>query len=249
MTFKDWLVGNLGPESDFQYQAIHIITTIVVVLVTILFAFLGANKKISDKSKKSILISISVFQLVFEVLWRLIFLFVKKTDAINLWPMYPCNVGGILIPLFAILNLNKGKQMFYLFGFVGGILTFAMPEGIFVYDVMVFPILKSVLQHTGLLIIPVFEYASKTFKPSTRYYLWVILGCLIHLFNCEVIDRWFGFEGDYMFFRSGLPFVIPGIPQYITFSIFGATVLYLLSFLCDIKDSLLFNKSILKKHL
>ena len=52
-----------------------------------------------------------------------------------------------------------------------------------------------------------------------------------------------GFDGDYMFFRSGMPFVIKGVPQYITLSVFALIVLALLSFVCDIKDSMkLFKK-------
>ena len=68
------------------------------------------------------------------------------------------------------------------------------------------------MQHTGILLIPAFEYASGTFRPSVRTYPWLIVGCLIHSFNCEVIDRWFGLTEDYMFFRSDMPFVIPGVP-------------------------------------
>jgi hypothetical protein len=37
-----------------------------------------------------------------------------------------------------------------------------------------------------------------------------------------------------MFFRSGLPFVIPGIPQYITLSVFALLVLALISWICDL---------------
>jgi uncharacterized membrane protein YwaF len=157
--------------------------------------------------------------------------------------MYPCNLGCILIPLFALLDCKRGKQMFYLFGFVGGVLTFAMPDGIFCNDTYVFPILKSVLQHTGLLLIPIVEYVSGSFRPTLKDLGWVILGCLVHLANCEGIDRLLGFTGDYMFFRSGMPFVIPGVPQFITLSVFAVILLALLSFLCDIKGSLAFLKS------
>ena len=75
---------------------------------------------------------------------------------------------------------------------------------------------------------------------------WVIGGCLIHILNCEGIDRLLGFDGDYMFFRSGMPFVIPGVPQFITLSVFALIVLTLLSFLCDVKGSVAFLKSL--KH-
>jgi hypothetical protein len=60
---------------------------------------------------------------------------------------------------------------------------------------------------------------------------------LIHLLNCEGIDRLLGFTGDYMFLRSGLPFVIPGVPRWITMGVFGLAVLALLSFVCDVSDS------------
>lgn len=152
--------------------------------------------------------------------------------------MYPCNLGGILLPIIALVNWQTGKKMFYLFGFVGGVLTFAIADGIFSSDVLVFPIVKSILQHTGLLLIPMLEYVSGTYRPSLKHLGWVILGCLIHLINCEVIDRLLGFTGDYMFFRSGMPFVIPGVPQWITLSIFALLVLSLLSFLCDIRGSI-----------
>ena len=99
------------------------------------------------------------------------------------------------------------------------------------------------LQHTGLLLIPIVEYVGGSFRPTLKDLGWVILGCLVHLANCEGIDRLLGFTGDYMFFRSGMPFVIPGVPQFITLSVFAVILLALLSFLCDIKGSLAFLKS------
>ena len=56
-----------------------------------------------------------------------------------------------------------------------------------------------------------------------------------------------GFDGDYMFFNSGMPFVIPGVSQYITLSVFALLVLLILSFLCDIKSSINTLKKLLKK--
>ena len=137
--------------------------------------------------------------------------------------------------------------MFYLFGFVGGVLTFAISDGIFSSDVLVFPILKSILQHTGLLLIPMLELVGGTWRPTLKHMGWVVGGCLIHLINGEVIDRLLGFTGDYLFFRSGMPFVIPGVPQFITLSVFALILLALLSFLCDVKGSLAFLKSLKKQ--
>ncbi len=229
---KNWLIGNMGTPGEYQYQAIHLIATAAVAVLVLAAALYG---KMGGTQKRKLLVAISIFQLSFEVLWRLIYIFVKQDSLVSLWPMFPCNLGGILIPAIALCRWKTGKKMFYLFGFVGGVLTFAMPEGIFCSDVLSFPILKSILQHTGLLLIPVLEYFDGSFRPNIKDLGWCVLGCLVHVVNCEGIDRLLGFTGDYMFFRSGLPFVIPGVPQFITMSVFGVLVLALLSYLSDPK--------------
>ena len=205
-------------------------------------------KRVEAKHKQRLLVTIAIFQLMFEALWRIIYITIKGDTLLGWWPAYPCNVGGILLPIIALCNWEKGKKMFYLFGFVGGVLTFALPEGIFCRDVMSFPILKSVLQHTGLLLIPMLEYSMGKFRPTLLHMLWVILGMLIHLANCEGIDRLLGLTGDYMFLRSGLPFVIPGVPQFITLSVFALLVLVALCFVSDPKGSWNTVKSITKKQ-
>ncbi len=228
-----WLIGDLGTSGEYQYQAIHLICTAVVLLCVAAVAVYG---RMGKTPKRKLLEGICWAQLGFEVLWRILYLFVKKESPVELWPMYPCNLGGILIPVIALCNWKTGKKMFYLFGFIGGILTFALPEGIFVSDVLTFPILKSILQHTGLLLIPVLEYADGTFRSSLRHFGWTVLGCLVHVVNCEGIDRLLGLTEDYMYFRSGLPFVIPGVPQFMTLSVFGLLVMALLSFLSSPQD-------------
>ena len=230
---KDWLIGNMGTPGEYMYQPIHWYSLAAVLLAVAAAAVFCLCNRNHNVRCRRLLMAISVFQLAFEIGWRLIYLFVKGDSILCWWPMYPCNLGGILIPVIALLNNRKGKQLFYLFGFVGGVLTFARPNGIYSSDVMVFPIVKSILQHTGLLLIPLLELGSGTFRPSIRHMGWVVAGLLVHLVNCEGIDRLLGFEGDYMFFRSDMPFVISGVPQYITLSVFALLVLCVLSLLCD----------------
>lgn len=228
-----WLIGDMGQPGDFAYTSIHLYSIVAVAAAVLLALALSITKKLTDQRKRTLLVGICWFQLGFELLWRLVYLLVKGNSLLCWWPIYPCNLGGILIPSIALCNWKTGKKMFYLFGFVGGVLTFALPNGIFSSNVMVFPIVKSILQHTGLLLIPLVELGSGTFRPSIRHMGWVVTGLLIHLVNCEGIVRLLGFEGDYMFFRSGMPFVIPGVPQYITLSVFALLVLCVLSLLCD----------------
>ena len=234
---RRWLIGDLGNPGEFQYQAIHIYSTLAVLAVCALVALLGTSRKLEDRQKRRLLVCISIFQLTFELAWRLIYVTVKGDNILCWWPLYPCNLGGVLLPIIALCDWKDGKKMFYLFGFVGGVLTFALPEGIFSSDVMSFPILKSVLQHTGILMIPILEYAMGSYRPTLKHMGWIVAGTLVHLLNCEGITRLLGFTGDYMFFRSGMPFVIPGVPQPITLSVFALFVLVALCFASDPKGS------------
>lgn len=245
-SIRRWLIGDMGTPGEYMYQSIHLWSVAAVAAVFILAVLLGRRLCHAPKGSRTLLVSIALFQLFFEVVWRLIYLFVKGDSILCWWPIYPCNLGGVLIPLFALTACRRGKQMFYLFGFVGGVLTFAYPEGIFCSDMLSFPILKSILQHTGLLLIPGLEYVSGSYRPTLKDLGWVVCGCFIHIFNCEVISRLLGFTGDYMFFRSGMPFVIPGVPQFITLSVFAFLVLTILSILCDVKGFKQFVKSLEK---
>lgn len=247
-TFVAWLIGDMGTRGEYMYQSIHLYSLAAVAAVTALLLFTQLHFRKDPAASRRLLVAVSIFQVVFEIGWRLIYLFVKGDSILCWWPTYPCNLGGVLIPIIALTNWKAGKKLFYLFGFVGGVITFAMPDGIFCSDALVFPILKSILQHTGILLIPLLEYVSGSYCPTLKDIGWVVSGCLIHLVNCEGIDRLLGFTGDYMFFRSGLPFVIPGVPQFITLSVFALIVLSLLSFLCDIPGSLAFLRSLGKKN-
>lgn len=242
----NWLIGNMGTAGEYQYQSIHLYSTLAVVSAVIIALILGLKYRNNPSAHRKMLKAVSIFQLGFEVFWRLIYLLVKGDSILCWWPLYPCNLGGILVPIIALGNWQRGKKMFYLFGFVGGCLTFAIPEGIFSNNVLVFPIVKSILQHTGLLLIPILEYTGNTYRPTLKDMGWVIAGLIVHLVNCEGIDRILGFTGDYMFFRSGMPFVIPGVPQFITLSVFALLVLVLLSIACDPKGSIKFLKDLKK---
>ena len=103
---KRWFIGDMGIPGDYSYQAIHFIPLAIVLVLVAICAILGANKRISDKDKRKIIIGIAAFQLAFEVFWRIIYLTVKKAPWVDLYPMYPCNLNGILVPIAALLN-NK----------------------------------------------------------------------------------------------------------------------------------------------
>ena len=128
-----------------MYQSIHLWSVAAVTVVFLIAGYLAMRFRRNERKKRALPVGVSLFQLGFEVFWRLIYLLVKGDSALSWWPVYPCNLGGILIPLIAMLRIFWAKRVFYLFGFVGG--------------------------------------------------------CMIHLLNCEVVDRLLGFTGDYMFFN------------------------------------------------
>lgn len=234
MTIKDFFYGTGGIVGDYDYGTTHLITVIIISILTITLCLISKKFK---KSVKPILISIAVFQLFFEFLWRLLYVLFQNLPANYLWPLYPCNLAGIIIPIACLTNCKILKKLFYLFGFLGGIITFAMPEGIFNNAYLNFGILKSILQHTALILIPTIEYVTNTFKPKIKDFGFVILGLLIHIFNSEIVSIIIKNPGDYMFFRSGLPFVIPGIPSFITLGVFGLLVIFIVNVLLDIKGT------------
>lgn len=240
MLFRRWLIGDMGTPGDYAYSSMHLWTVAVVLIATVAVAFFGYKNRSHPRRNRSMLVAISIFQLSFEIGWRLVYLFVKDAPWAELWPMYPCNLGGILLPVIALCRFRRLKKLFYLFGFVGGVITFAIPDGIFSTDVLVFPILKSILQHTGLLLIPTLEFTGRTYRPSLKDLGSVIAGSLVHVVNCEIVVRLIGLTGDYMFFRSGLPFVIPGVPQFITLSVTALLIFIPMCYFGDKKASVRF---------
>lgn len=238
--FIRWLKGDMGTPGDYTYHAIHWHTLAVVAIITVI-AVIWQLQLNGGKKAGKLICAIAWIQLVFEIGWRVIYLLFQHTPWAELWPSYPCNLGGIIIPLIALMDWKTGKKMFYLFALVGAVLTFSIPDGIFTSNVFVFPIFKSVMQHTGILLIPVLEYIRGTYRPSLRHMGYILLGCGVHVVNCEIIARLLlKLPEDYMFFRGTLPFVIDGVPQFITVSVFAFLVLCVLSFLGDIRDSIRF---------
>lgn len=221
-------------EGDFSYSAIHWISFAAVVLITVALALVAASKKVSDRAKNITILSVAVFQLAFEVGWRILYM-CKGDSFLSLWPFYPCNLAGILLPLALLLRSGRMKDCFYVFGFIGGVITFCYPVDIFITPYLQFCILKSILQHTALFFIPVFEYVRGTYRPRLEKFGYILLGLIVHVANGCGLSNVFGYPGDYLYIDSGLPFVIPGVPQFLTLGIFAVLVLFLVDWALDPK--------------
>ncbi len=233
MPFYDFFMADAW-EGDFAYTAIHWVSFAVVAAIAVALAFIAGSKRISDRAKNNTIIAVAVFQIVFEVGWRILYLY-KGNKFLSLWPFYPCNLADFLLPIALLIKNEKMKDCFYLFGFIGGVITFVYPVGIFITPYLQFSVLKSILQHTGIIFIPVFEFVRGTYRPRLEKFGYVLLGLIIHVANSYGLSTVFGYPGDYMYLDSGLPFVIPGVPQFITMGVFAILILFLVNWALDYK--------------
>ena len=241
MSFRDWLTGdgvtNIGTEYSFLYW----MTLLFTLLILGGLIALCLIKKVPYKVKQNVLVGVSIFHIAFEVLWRIVYIAFKNATFASLWPMYPCNLGGIIVPIVCLMNSKRGKDLFYVFGFVGACLSLMLPGNMYSYDFMAFPLFKSALQHTGILLIPAMEYAMGKYRPSIKDFPLLFVGSLVHIFNAEAIDQWIGLEpavNDYMYLRQGYPFTIPGIPGPFVTCGCGLVVFALLLFILNPKQSI-----------
>ena len=95
MSFVDWLYGKNGLPGDYDYTMIHFVSVGVILALTVILALIAGSKHIGAKAKKVVLYSIATFQIVFEVVWRIVYV-CRGDDFLSLWPFYACNLNGIL---------------------------------------------------------------------------------------------------------------------------------------------------------
>ncbi len=202
--------GTGGVAGDYSYGKTHLIAVAALIVVTALMCVVG--KRLSPKNRRWVVIAVAAFSLGFEIFWRGVWIG-RGVTPLETWPLYPCNLAGVLVPLIVFTNNKTLKEIFYVFAFIGGVITFVYPQDIFTSNVLNFSILKSILQHIAIVFIPVFEYFTGQFKPQFKKLWLAILGLFINLFNSEYLSRFLGMEGDFIFLRSGLPFTIEGVPQ------------------------------------
>ena len=77
---RKWFIGDMGTPGAYEYTTMHYVVLGVVIVGVIACWILGASKRIKERDKKKILIGIAIFQLAFEVFWRVIYMTVKKAS-------------------------------------------------------------------------------------------------------------------------------------------------------------------------
>ena len=71
-TFRRWLIGDMGTAGKYDFTPIHYWTIAVVAATFLLFLTAAILLRKHPKQHRAILMGVALFQLVFEVAWRLI---------------------------------------------------------------------------------------------------------------------------------------------------------------------------------
>ncbi|HZK39194.1 MAG TPA: YwaF family protein [Clostridia bacterium] len=224
--------GNGGVPGDYSYGKMHIIAFAVLIVVSVTMCIIGS--RLSQKNRRNVLVATAVFAVALEIFWRGVWIG-RGLPMAELWPLFPCNLAGVLVPLIALSNNKTLKNIFYVFAFLGGVTTFVYPYDVFTNSVLNFDIFKSLLQHMLIIIIPAYEFFTGQFKPQFKKVWLSILAMFIHLFNSEYFTRLLGLDGDYIFLRSGIPFVIPCVPQAFILGTLGAIAIVAVYAVMDFK--------------
>lgn len=153
MTFRQWLYGENfnNPSINGQWGLLHIITLLICISLIIGITLIFKNK--NEKTKRNIIIIISIILLFFEITRRI----VNITNPITftkyniLWVLLPrpgCAISVWLILLSPYIN----KKWFYNFASIIAILTsvifFAYPGAGFLHQYVLFEDLYSIVTHS-----------------------------------------------------------------------------------------------------
>ena len=234
---------NPDTYGSYIYKAPHLVSMaiFIVMLAGILVGVYYLAKK-SEKHYQTFLKCFAIWMLVFEIVWRVVFLILgdEKTNIDYPWyPAYPCNLNAILIPIAVLCNSKTMKHMFYVFGIVGAVLMMVYPTDIFTQPYIALPPIKSLVQHWNLFVIPCAEILTHHYKVRFRNYWVAWLGMLVHVINSTFLtwilnkivgDSVFPYL-DYIFFR----FFGDTEPGYVIVPAVGTLVMGAIFALSDIK--------------
>jgi len=144
------------------------------------------------------------------------------------WPFYICNVNTVLLSIWIIFDIKKGKDFMMITGMSGAVLAFIIPQGIFNDRYLTLSILDSVLSHYEIVAIPIILMATKAYELDIKKSYIVILGLLLVALNVEVLQPiLINEQVDYLFLDGTLPFTIKGVNQF--FIMFASALVYVYS--------------------
>ena len=217
-------------HGDYTFGTVHI-GSIVFLLVAIAFSivhFKGKDSQYIHQRMKYV----AIFTLCVYFLRRGVMIYEGTRVLKALWPFYLCNINTILLSIWIMFDIKKGKDFFIITGMFGAVLMFVVPDGIFTDKYLNLRILDSLLSHFTIIYIPIVLLSTRAYELNIKNAYQVLLGYALILINVEFIQRWMLDEHvDYLFIRGHLPFTIEGVPQVFIMLFFAILVMYLIYFI------------------
>jgi uncharacterized membrane protein YwaF len=203
---------------EYAYQTTHLLSILAVIVSVIWFTYRLQNhpkEAVFKKMKIIAIIGLSIY-LIRRSLWL-----VNNPNILEVyWPFYLCNINTIFLSVWILFGFRKGLDFLIVTGLLGGLFTFAIPDGIFTDRYLTFGIIDSIMSHYTIVVIPLVLLFTKAHKLELRNLYHVAIGLVLTLVNTELIQRLFFQKNfDYLFLRGTIPFTIPNVPQFLIISV------------------------------
>lgn len=210
-------------HGNFTMGYVHKMSLLLCATTIIFFIVLLKNKDSEYiHNRMKIIAYVTIF---FYILRRIVRVIEGETVLESFWPFYICNVNTILLSIWIIFDIKRGKDFMIITGISGAVLAFVIPEGIFNDQYLTLNILDSVLSHYEIVAIPLILLFTKAYELDIRRSGTVIIGLLLVAVNVEYIQPLLvGEQVDYLFFDGNLPFTIEGVNQF--FIMLGTALVY-----------------------
>lgn len=191
---------------------------------TIFFLIVLLKGKDSEfiHQKMKIIAAVSIFV---YILRRIVMVYEGDTILEAFWPFYLCNVNTVLLSIWILFDIKKGKDFMIITGISGAVLAFIIPKGIFNDQYLTLQILDSVLSHYEIVAIPLILMFTKAYELDIKRSGTVIIGLLLVAVNVEFLQPLLINEHvDYIFLKGNLPFTIDGVNQF--YIMFATALVY-----------------------
>jgi len=239
MTFKEWLFSSFpNPKVNGAWGWRHILTLVVCIAAIIFFTLLF-NKK-SDKSKRILIMVLSICVLVLEIVRRTIRILKpgRSLETISiirtLLPRPWCAIACWSIILAMFIRKKNYYNFVSMFALVGAMSFFLFPMVGFNNKYMLFENIYSITSHSFLLVISVL-YMTLGFTEFRYKSIWKEGICLLIVIVYVIAQMHLNIHPDPMYFAVnneiqttlGLPYYIY-LPLYIIILLIYFNIFYLI---------------------
>jgi len=216
------MIDGFNP-GDYTMGTVHQLALFLSGSTIILFIILLKNKTPEYIHKKMKIIAYISFTIY--ILNRIVRVYKGVSVVESFWPFYLCNVNTILLSIYMIFDIKKGKDFIMITGISGALLAFIIPYGIFNDQYLTLNILDSILSHYEIVAIPIILMATKAYELDVKKGVFVILGLLLLTVNVEFLQPLLiNKQIDYLFLDGTLPFQIEGVNQF--FIMLASAIVY-----------------------